>query len=317
MDDKFWMILALASAQKNDPNHAQILAQFLQQAQTEQVFLTPYYLEKINNKNLQKLIQDLHHPPDPPPILILNPTLQHTQNADLTNDLMNCYPVIWQDGMKISPDWQGLQRRIVQAGRKSELLLQACKPTPNQRILDCTAGFGHDGLILASTGAKVLMMEQNPLLAWLLKHEKRLQSQQKNWQALMDRIEIHHQDSFDYLENLNSLENLNNLDTKLDYKFDLIYLDPMFPEGSYQGAKVNKRMQFLHYLYSRDRANARQSNALTNLDFEKKWLNLAFDQLHPNGRVVVKRPLSAPNFAQLDPQSSWQNAVIRLDVYEF
>ena len=51
------------------------------------------------------------------------------------------------------------------------MLLQACKLTDQSQVLDATAGFGHDSLILASTGAQVTMLERNPLMALLLMYD--------------------------------------------------------------------------------------------------------------------------------------------------
>ena len=190
--------------------------------------------------------------------------------------------------IKISPNWQSLTKRIVTAGRKSELLLQACKLVADMTVIDATAGFGHDALILASTGANVLMIEKTPVMALLLFYEHWLMNQHKNWQKLLQRIHIHYGDA-----------------TKLKNPLvDLVYLDPMFPEDSYQ-AKVGKGMQVLHKMV----AAPTQKEQQQLLD----WARCA---LQPSGKLVVKRPLNAPYLANQQPVQSFDNTAIRFDVYK-
>ena len=212
--------------------------------------------------------------------------------------------------MSVSPEWKNLQRRVVTAGRKSELLLQACKLTDQSRVLDATAGFGHDSLILASTGAQVTMLEQDPLMALLLIYEQQLMTQQKNWQKLMSRLHILCEDSAQYMSANGVNDTTVNGQVAKSNAFDVIYLDPMFPENSYQdtstgkGAKVGKHMQALHLIASPpDKVE------------EQKLLSLALDTVVEGGRVVVKRPVTAPPFAEVSADESWQNAVLRFDGY--
>ena len=210
--------------------------------------------------------------------------------------------------ISVAPDWKSLQRRVVSAGRKSELLLQACKLTDKSQVLDATAGFGHDSLILASTGAQVTLLERNPLMALLLMYEQQLMSQQANWQKLMARLKVICADSAQFMEALSFARQKGQaLNTSA---YDVVYLDPMFPENSYEntatgkGAKVGKHMQALHHIAQPP-----------DLEEEQKLLNLALSTVVPGGRVVVKRPVSAPFFAQSSPDESWHNDVLRFDAY--
>lgn len=225
--------------------------------------------------------------------------------------------------ISVAPEWQTLQRRVVRAGRKSELILQACKLNEDNRALDATAGFGHDSLILASTGAQVTLLERNPLIALLLLHEQQVMAQHKNWHKLMARLNIICADSAQYMQQRiqqavpqssqvidnsseHHLSDINN-----DYNgYDVVYLDPMFPENSYEhastnkGAKVGKHMQALHHI-----ANPPDSEE------EARLLNLALTSVKSGGRVVVKRPVSAPVFANKVEDETWQNDVVRFDGY--
>jgi 16S rRNA (guanine1516-N2)-methyltransferase len=49
------------------------------------------------------------------------------------------------------------------------------------QVMDATAGFGHDSLILASTGVRDDVSEQQPLMALLLAEQQRM-SEHTNWQ---------------------------------------------------------------------------------------------------------------------------------------
>lgn len=210
--------------------------------------------------------------------------------------------------ISVAPDWKSLQRRVVSAGRKSELLLQACKLTDKSQVLDATAGFGHDSLILASTGAQVTLLERNPLMALLLMNEQQLMSQQVNWQKLMARLNIVCADSAQFME---ALSYSNQKEQAVNTSgYDVVYLDPMFPENSYEntatgkGAKVGKHMQALHHIAQPP-----------DLREEQKLLTLALNTVVSGGRVVVKRPAAAPLFAQSSPDESWHNDVLRFDAY--
>ncbi|WP_201543961.1 class I SAM-dependent methyltransferase [Psychrobacter sp. H7-1] len=210
------------------------------------------------------------------------------------------------NGVSVSPEWNSLQRRVVSAGRKSELLLQATKLTASSRVLDATAGFGHDSLILASSGAQLTLLERNPLMVLLLKYEQQMMAKQPNWQKLMARLHIVCAESTEYMQPAPTACDLQA--QTISHAFDVIYLDPMFPENSYahssKGAKVGKHMQALH-----------QIAEPPSLKEEQALLSLALSFVAPGGRVVVKRPIQAPVFASQAANESWQNDVVRFDAY--
>lgn len=271
-----------------------------QQAQIErlQMLITEHELpivlntelisDKLNQKRRQQLSQLSSEP-----ILLL----------DDKNELS------WlSNGLSVSPEWDKLQRRVVSAGRKSELLLQAAKVSAGSHVIDATAGFGHDSLILASTGAQVTMLEQQPLMALLLLAEQQRMSALPNWQKLMTRLNIINTDALSYFATLQAKS------VSATKEVDVVYLDPMFPEDSYQdsktgkGAKVGKHMQALHQL-------TRPPTA----DEERQLLQSAQAALNHSaqnhGRVIVKRPQFAPLLAQRQPSESWHNEAVRFDGY--
>lgn len=198
------------------------------------------------------------------------------------------YLVGQQNGqlIKTNLNWQALARRIVTAGRKNELLLKACKLFAGMSVIDGTAGFGYDGLILASTGANVHLIEKNPIMALLLFYEYEMMKCHNHWHKLLGRITV----SYD-----------NFLEITTDKKSDVVYLDPMFPNESFN-AKVGKHMQLLHTL----------AIPPTTKD-EKELLNKA---LWLGNKAVIKRPISAPYLANQAPIMSLNNDAIRFDVYE-
>lgn len=238
--------------------------------------LSFYALPKLSDKLIVAFSNDY---PNTPIIAIIKsiPTLIKIDNSNVVKSYLN---------------WQSLTKRIVSAGRKSELLLQACKLTADMAVVDGTAGFGHDGLILASTGAKIMMVENNALVALLLLFEKQIMNHNPNWQKLLDRIDIYHGNFLD------------NCFVSMLPKVDLVYLDPMFPTHSY-AAKVNKNMQILH-----DLANPPSASD------EWLFLKIARHQLLSDGKIIVKRPISAPFLADDKPSYSIANDAIRFDRYD-
>ena len=274
----------------NDRQQAQVerLQSLIAEHKLPIVLETELFTEKLTQKRRQQLSQTSSHP-----ILLLD-------EKDKLSWL--------SDGLSVSPEWDKLQRRVVSAGRKSELLLQAAKITADSHVIDATAGFGHDSLILASTGAKVIMLEQQPLMALLLLAEQERMRALPNWQKLMSRLHIINTDALSYFANLEASTAIDDA-----MAIDVVYLDPMFPEDSYQdsktgkGAKVGKHMQALHQL-------ARPPT----LEEECQLLNSAkaiVSSAQGQGRVVVKRPQFAPLLADEPASESWHNEAVRFDGY--
>ncbi|WP_201527747.1 class I SAM-dependent methyltransferase [Psychrobacter frigidicola] len=257
---------------------------------------------KLNQKNRELLSAESTHP-----IFLLNDK----------NKLS------WlSGGLSVAPEWDKLQRRVVSAGRKTELLLQAAKIAADSHVIDATAGFGHDSLILASTGARITMLEQQPLMALLLLAEQQRMNAQPNWQKLMSRLHIINTDALSYFMNV---QNMTAFDATDD--IDVVYLDPMFPEDSYQdsktgkGAKVGKHMQALHHLASpptlaQEQQLLQNAQALVSSNVNDSIdVNGDGDKIKHQGRVIVKRPQHAPLFANQAADDSWQNGAVRFDGY--
>ncbi|MGV3740042.1 MAG: class I SAM-dependent methyltransferase [Gammaproteobacteria bacterium] len=163
---------------------------------------------------------------------------------------------------------------------KKHALIRACKPTPGMTIMDVTAGWGRDAALLAHYGAKIIMVERQPIMAALLADGlKRL---------VPGRLDLSciHQDAFRYLEQLSSEE----------YP-DVIYIDPMHPERQ-KTALVKKDMQALQQLLGPD-ANVAALLALAKTKAKKK--------------VIIKWPQRLP--ALSPPNASFEGKTVRFDMY--
>lgn len=216
------------------------------------------------------------------------------------------------NGMKMQPRWQDEIRRLRQANPRNELLARACQPAstagePVRQVLDCTAGLGHDGLLLAHLGAQVTLVERHPVL-WLLLQQQLKQARQHPFLAASaNRMQLVYADAVGYLTTLR--DSLNSPQPGLE-RPDVVYLDPMFPQqNDPQPAKksvkqpaVKKQMQILHALFEHD----------LDRDRGDALLSLARQLSH---RVIVKRPRHAVYLDGQQPHHQWLGDACRFDGY--
>lgn len=158
-------------------------------------------------------------------------------------------------------------------------------------IGDATAGLGRDAFVMALQGATVSAHEKNPVLAsmlsWSLAQARGVAGEEKD-QPLEEAL-----NRLCFLEKDSSSE-------LLPQSFDVIYMDPMFPDRD-KSAKVKKEMQILHQLLSEDEGNEETL-------FDSCWSAAS-------ARLVVKRPIKAPMFAQREPHHQIRGKTVRYDVY--
>jgi len=186
--------------------------------------------------------------------------------------------------------------RRLYGGGKSQNLAKAVGIKSSKKklyIMDLTAGLGRDGFILASLGAKVLMLERNDILAALIadgldRARSAGKSKGKNFQEIFERIKFINEDSINYLNKVNKM-----------IKPDIIYLDPMFPVRE-KSSKVKKEMQLLQVLIGSDE----DSGALLSLAMERAKY-----------RVVVKRPIHSKFLSDQQPSFSLRGKSTRFDIY--
>lgn len=169
------------------------------------------------------------------------------------------------------------------AAGKKQGLIRACKPTTGLNIIDATAGWGRDAAILASFGAKVLMLERHTAMAALLQDALMHQSDLDK-EAL--QLSLKNTSAYDYLHALQASQ----------YP-DVIYIDPMHPERN-KSALVKKDLQALQQLIGEDK------DALTLLD-------CAITRVKQ--RVVVKWPQKVSPL--LPPDAKIEGKTIRFDIY--
>lgn len=171
------------------------------------------------------------------------------------------------------------------AGGKNQLIAKAIGISQGlyPKVLDATAGYGSDAYVLASFGCTVTMVENHPVMAALLAQALEM----SNDNPVISRLHLQYMDSINFLEKIDAKE------------YDVIYLDPMFPEKT-GAAKVKKNMQILHQLVGKPKN-------------EEHLLRNAISKAHY--RVVVKRPNSAPFLANLSPQHQLSSKKQRFDIY--
>lgn len=165
--------------------------------------------------------------------------------------------------------------RRVKSNRPIELL-KACDIRNNRSILDGFGGWGVDGLTLALRGAEVTICEQVPLVHLM-------------------QLDLARRLRFPALHVLGDLKCYLGA-TKS--RFDVIYLDPMFPLHP-KGAKSRRDMEVLAEL-----AQPGDIDSIFDLA-----MRLA------KARVVVKQRLKATDIALPSPDWSIKGRTVRFDVY--
>ncbi|EPF70748.1 class I SAM-dependent methyltransferase [Acinetobacter rudis] len=200
------------------------------------------------------------------------------------------------EGMKMQPDWRGETSRLKRASLKSELLARACQLAEKPKLIDATAGLGHDSLLMAHLGAEVILVERHPILLTLLEAAQAQAAQDPYLAETAARMSLVFADSQEYLEQCVSEQ----------IQVDVVYLDPMFPQRDQNSNKkqalVKKQMQLLHLLLADD----------GHMDLGDSLLEPARQIAK---RVVVKRPRLAVNLADVTPDHQWLGDACRFDAY--
>ena len=174
-------------------------------------------------------------------------------------------------------------RRISQPLAKAVGIKAGYRPD----ILDCTAGFGEDGFVLAALGCKVTLIERAPVV-WALLDDGIRRAAKSNalGQIAKEYMLLVRADSLDYIK-------------RTGQTFDTIYLDPIFPPRS--GSALNKKKM-------------RLLKALVGTDPDASQL-LDTALAHAGKRVSVKRPIKADPLGGREPSFSVSAKSSRYDVY--
>lgn len=204
------------------------------------------------------------------------------------------------EGMRNRGDFERMMDRVRPGRWEHELLAKAARfkrKEPDRiggglpealRALDATAGMGEDALILAAAGFEVDLAERDPVIHLLLE----------------DAIARAGGNANIYLRELAARmrpvegDSIRRMREAMPGDWDLIYLDPMFPERRKSGL-VKKKFQLIHRL----------ERPATD---EEELLAAAL-AARPR-KIVIKRPRKGPDLAGEKPSYRILGKAIRYDV---
>lgn len=175
--------------------------------------------------------------------------------------------------------------RLRRGGGKREHLARAVSAKPGQRLIDCTAGLGRDGFLMATLGCRVTMIERSVVVAQLLSDALLRAQSHPDLAGAVERITLVVGDALRILPTLPAP--------------DAIMLDPMFPDRRKQ-AMVKGEMQILQRFLGKD-------------EDAMDLLQAAIDT--GAKRVVLKRPMHDRDDLMLSPTYSIKGSAVRYDVY--
>lgn len=187
----------------------------------------------------------------------------------------------------ICADWSTIElRRRIAAGRRQPLARAlGLARRPNLLVVDATGGLGRDAYTLAALGARVILLERQPLVFALLQDAWRRAKDDIDQTEAAGRIVLHQADATEWLR-------------QTTLRCDAVYLDPMYPDDG-KTALPSKEMQILRELTAGD------SDADALLD----------SAIEATRRVVVKRPRRAPALAGRTPDAAIHGTQLRFDLY--
>jgi len=219
---------------------------------------------------------------------------------DFTPDGVSLLDVRETKPIKLAVDFTAgaSAHRMKFGGGKSQAIAKAVglKNGIKPSVLDATAGLGGDAFVLATLGCRVQMLERSPvayILLWdgLIRANKFVEASPSSENELLRRTLCRLQ-----LQEGDALEAMKSFPRE---SFNVVFLDPMFPERS-KSSRVKKEMQFFQQLIGGD------TDADALLD---EALDLA------ENRVVVKRPSNAPFLSQRSPSFQLKGKASRFDIY--
>ena len=167
-------------------------------------------------------------------------------------------------------------------------IVKAIEGRNNQplNILDGTAGLGSDSFVIAARGHKVIAIEKSKIVYTLLLDGLNRAKNSESIYKFANNISLYNFDTESYLSQTQEI-------------FDVIYLDPMFPERK-KSAKVKKGMQTLQLLLGHSNSD------------ENNLFNLAFNK---SKKLIIKRAVNNPYFADKKPTNSLKGKSNRFDIY--
>lgn len=177
-------------------------------------------------------------------------------------------------------------RRKNQASSQEIIKAIGIKNNLPLKVLDTTAGQGRDSFVLASLGCSVTLLERNKVIYLLLKNAIKNAKNIDQLKNVVKNMSVINQDSIEFLEYNKNF-------------FDVIYIDPMFPESN-KSRLVKKDMQIFREIVGNDSDSS-------------KILVSAFKS--NTKRIVVKRMNKSDFLDDKKPNFSIKGTSIRFDVY--
>ncbi len=196
-----------------------------------------------------------------------------------------------QHPLKINFSDAGFSYRLKRGGGRNEMLARAVGVKPGLKILDCTAGLGKDSFLLASLGCHVTLIERSPVMALLLEDAIKRALLIASLHETASRMTLVRAEAHQYLAEFNTATDRTLV--------DVILVDPMFPDRK-KSAKVKGEMQFLQRFLGPDQ----DARSLVQVAIGTGCK-----------RVVLKRPLHAPDQAEMKSGFSLKGKTSRFDVY--
>ena len=193
--------------------------------------------------------------------------------------------------LSIMADFREMLPRLKQSNLQREMLVKAARIKGQempQTLVDATAGFGEDSLILAAAGFQVRLYEFDEIIAALLQDCMDRASRIPELEEAICRMALVCGDSVEGMK-------------QLDFKPDIVLLDPMFPTRQ-KSALIKKKFQLIQRLES-------------PCSTEEDLLDAAI--LANPKRIVIKRPLKGPHLAGRKPSYSLEGKAIRYDCFVF
>ena len=251
----------------------------------------------ITNSTSREFVEPLARQLDLP--LLQNPDTASDYQYLLIfeNDMLQLLPVDKHRGGSLFVDFQSAvaEHRRHTSGIQQDIARAAgCKPGYRPSVLDATAGLGNDAFVLAGLGCHITLLESHPVVYALLEDGIK-----RAWQMDTEAGEII-RNYIQLLPRQDSLPYLAHIVASTTQSFDVVYLDPMFPERQ-KSAKVKKAMQYFHDLVGFQPGQ------------EKQLMNLALQAA--GRRVVVKRPRLAPLLDNRKPSYQLKGKTVRYDIY--
>ncbi len=185
---------------------------------------------------------------------------------------------------------KGLMQRLVRSSPTQEILLKAigCRGNYRPTVIDATAGFGIDALLMGFNTCFVSSIEWNPLICFLVADGFFHLKDSVIQECIQRQVHYYQGDARLLIPELPP--------------HDVIYLDPMFPSRRKQ-SKVKKYMQMMQMMTALYPEYKTDENQLFEIASQ-----------YAIKRVVVKRPKGEEPITPR-PNYSLASQSIRFDVY--